>query len=153
MRRFLKAALLGLALALVPASASAAVVQNVTMPLNQVVLNPCNGDTFTATGNIHLVMAETADGSGGLHIHVDVNVSNVTGVGSVTGATYHGIGGFWFEISGHPPFPFTTTSTNVFGLISQGSTANLVVTSTFHLTVNADGTVISSVDRFSFACH
>ena len=152
MRRLLQAALLVLALVLVPTTASAAVIQNVTVPLSQEVFNPCTGDIFTASGNIHLVVAETADGSGGMHFHIDVNVSNVTGVGSVTGAKYRGVGGFWAEFNGRDPYPFTTTSTQVFGLISQGSSANLMVTATFHFTVNANGTVTSTVDRFSFAC-
>jgi hypothetical protein len=152
MRRLLPALFLATALWLVPAASSAAVIQNMSVPLNQTVFNPCTGDFFLASGTIHIVLTQTADASGGFHFDVDVNVSDVTGVGSVTGATYQGVGGFWLAFNADPPFPFTVTATNVFGLISQGPSPNLVVTATFHLTVNADGSVTSSVDRFSLAC-
>src|SRR6266436_2813563 len=128
MRRLLSALFLAAALWLVPATSSAAVIQNANMPLNQTVFNPCSGDLFVASGTIHVVAAETADASGGFHFHLDVNVSDVTGVGSVTGAT------------------------NVFGLISTGSSPNLVVTFTMHITVNSDGSIVSSVSRISVAC-
>jgi hypothetical protein len=153
MRRLLPALFLAAALWLVPATSSAAVIQNVNMPLNQTVFNPCSGDLFVASGTIHVVIAETADSSGGFHAHLDVNVSSVTGVGSVTGATYHGVGGFWTEFNAHPPFPFETTATNVFGLISTGSSPNLMVTFTLHITVNADGTLTANVARFSLSCN
>jgi hypothetical protein len=152
MRRLLQAALLVLALVLVPTSVSAAVIQNDTMPLSQEVANPCTGDVFIASGSIHLVIAETIDLSGGMHFHIDVNVSNVTGVGSITGSRYRGVGGFWAEFNGRAPYPFTMTETAVFGLISQGSSPNLVSTATFHFTVNANGTVTSTVDRMRIAC-
>ncbi len=152
MRRLLSALFLAAALWLVPATSSAAVIQNANMPLNQTVFNPCSGDLFVASGTIHVVAAETADASGGFHFHLDVNVSDVTGVGSVTGATYHGVGGFWSEFNADPPFPFVATATNVFGLISTGSSPNLVVTFTMHITVNSDGSIVSSVSRISVAC-
>jgi hypothetical protein len=141
-----------LALVLVPTTASAAVVLNVTIPLNQEVFSPCTGDVIQATGFIHLVGTETVDGNGGFHMAFMVNVSQVTGVGSLTGATYHGVGGDWFTVNAQPPFPFEATQTDVFALVSSGSTPNLVVTDTFHITVNANGTVTANVARFSAAC-
>jgi hypothetical protein len=152
MRRLLQAALLALALVLVPTSASAAVVQNVQIPLSQTVFNPCTGDVIAVTGSIHLLVTETADGSGGFHIAFMDNVSQVTGVGSATGATYHGVGGDWFTANVRPPFPAEKTATDVFGLISAGPSPNLVVTDTLHVTVNADGSVTAIVARFSISC-
>jgi hypothetical protein len=153
MRRFLPAVFLAAALWLVPATSSAAVIQNVTVPLNQTVFNPCTGDLIAFTGNIHLMFAKTADASGGFHFHADVNVSGVTGVGVPSGITYHGVGGDWFEFNASPPFPVEFTFTNVFGLISTGSSPNFVVTETFHMTVNADGTMTANVARFSITCN
>lgn len=152
MRRLLLALSLAAALSLVPGSASAAVIQNITVPLNQTVFSPCTGDVFQATGSIHLVETMTFDGSGGFHAAFMDNVSQVTGVGSVTGATYHGVGGGWFTVNGRLPFPIEATETDVFGLISAGSTPNLVVTATFHITINANGTITANVARFSAAC-
>ena len=152
MRRVLQAALLALALALVPYTASAAVVQNVTVPLNQTVFNPCNGDTFVASGNVHVVVGMTADGSGGFHLHVDVNVSGVTGTGSPSGITYHGVGGDWFATNVHPPFPAEFTATDVFGLISDGPSPNFVAHDTIHMTINANGSLTAQVTRISITC-
>jgi hypothetical protein len=152
MRRLLPALFLTAALWLVPATSSAAVLQNLRVPLNQLVLNPCTGDTIDFTGTIHLVAAMTQDGSGGFHIHFDDNVSGVTGVGSPSGISYHGVGGGWSELNGRPPFPFEATSTSVFGLISVGSSPNFFVTATFHITVLADGTITAQVTRISITC-
>ncbi len=152
MRRLLQAALLALALALIPAAASAAVVTNVRVPLNITVVSPCNGDVIAVTGNIHLLASSTSDGSGGFHMTFMDNVSQVTGVGSVSGATYHGVGGDWFSGNVRPPFPVEFTATDVFGLISAGSAPNFMVTDTFHITVNADGTLTANVARLSITC-
>jgi len=152
MRRLLPALFLAAALWLVPATSSAAVLQDLRVPLNQLVLNPCTGDTIDFTGTFHLVVAITQDGSGGFHVDVEDNVSGVTGVGSPSGISYHGVGGGWFELNGEPPFPFETTSTSVFGLMSVGSSPNFDVTTTFHITVLADGTITAQVTRISITC-
>jgi hypothetical protein len=148
----LQAALLALALAVVPATASAAVVQNVRMPLNITVASPCNGDVIAVTGTIHLLASSTSDGSGGFHVSFMDNVSGITGVGSLSGATYHGVGGDWFSGNARPPFPVEFTQTDVFGLISAGSAPNFIMTDTLHITVNADGTLTANVARLSIAC-
>jgi hypothetical protein len=152
MRRLLQAALLALALAVIPATASAAVVTNVRVPLNMTVASPCNGDLIAVTGSIHFLASFTSDRSGGLHGSFMDNVSQVTGVGSVSGATYHGVGGDWFTANVRPPFPAEFTATDVFGLISTGSVPNFIVTDTVHITINADGTMTASVARLSIAC-
>jgi hypothetical protein len=152
MRRLLQAALLVLALILVPTSASAAVVQNERVPLDMTIFNQCTGDTIRFTGTIHFLAAATADGNGGFHIHFDDNVSGVTGVGVPSGPTYHGVGGDWFEANVRPPFPVVVTRTDVFGLISTGSAPNLMIKAVFHITINANGTMTSQVDKFSFTC-
>jgi hypothetical protein len=148
----LQAALLALALAVVPATASAAVVQNVRMQLNITVASPCNSDVIAVTGTIHLLASSTSDGSGGFHVSFMDNVSGITGVGSLSGATYHGVGGDWFSGNVRPPFPVEFTQTDVFGLISAGSAPNFIMTDTLHITVNADGTLTASVARLSIAC-
>ncbi len=143
---------LAAALWLVPATSSAAVIQNVNMPLNQTVFNPCTGDIIPFTGNMHVVVAATEDASGGFHFDLESNVSGVTGVGVPSGTTYQGVGGFWTEFNGEPPFPFEATLTDVFGLISAGSSPNFVFAITLHITVNADGTITAQVTRISITC-
>jgi len=153
MRRLLPALFLAAALWLVPVTSSAAVVQNVQVPLNVTVFNPCTGDLIAVSGSIHFLATMTQDQGGGFHISFMDNVSQVTGTGSVTGVTYHGVGGDWFTVNVRPPFPVEFTATDVFGLISQGPSPNLVVTDTFHITVNADGTMTANVSRLSISCN
>jgi hypothetical protein len=83
---------------------------------------------------------------------IEDNVNDVKGV-SDTGTVYSGVGGDWFEVNAVPPFPVVITATDVFGLISQGATANFKVIATFHITVNADGTLTSSVSDLRISCN
>ena len=152
MRRLFQAALLALALVIVPTTSSAAVVQNIRVPLDVTFPNPCTADTMHFTGTIHLLAAETSDGSGGFHIHFDNNVSGVTAVGSPSGTVYHGVGGGWFELNARDPYPFVATSTSTFGLVSVGSAPNFFEQTTFHITVNANGTITSDVAKVSITC-
>lgn len=153
MRRLLQAALLVLALVLVPTTASAAVVKNVRVPLDVTFFgSPCTDDTMHFTGTIHLLVGVTSDGSGGFHFHADNNVSAVTAVGTPSGTVYHGVGGGWFEFNGRDPYPFVVTATSTFGLISVGSAPNFFMQTTFHITVNANGTVTANVAKLTIVC-
>src|SRR5215467_3765370 len=51
-----------------------------------------------------------------------------------------------------PGFPFNTTLVNNFRIIGQGTGNNFLVHETFHITVNADGTMTAFVDNFSVDC-
>src|SRR5260370_32134525 len=88
-----------------PATSSAAVVQNVTVPLTATILNPCTGDTINFTGNIHFVAAMTPDASGGVPFPFHDNASGGTRGGLPSGITYPGVGGFLFWVKPDPPFP------------------------------------------------
>jgi hypothetical protein len=134
--------------------AQAAQVFNVDVPLAVTFPNPCapgSGETIAFTGTIHVLFNETFPPDGSIHVQFEDNVHDVTGLSS-TGVTYSGVGGDWFELNASPPFPFNATATDVFGLISDGATANFLVTATFHITVNADGTVTATVSNVRIAC-
>jgi len=132
--------------------AQAAVQVNQNVPLNVTEFNPCTSEFIAFSGTIHLLAAETASTNGGVHLIFQDNVQGVMGV-SDTGTIYTGVGGDWFELNAVPPFPFAATGTDVFGLISHGSTANFKVIATMHMTVNADGTVTSTVSDLRFSCN
>src|SRR5260370_26049446 len=121
MSRFLPAVSLAAVLWLVTVTSSAAVVTNMTVPLNQTVFNPCTSDLIAFTGNIHIVVAMTPDASGGFHFPADVNVSRGTRVGVPSAITYHRVGGDWFEFNAETPFPVAATVTNLFRLLSPPS--------------------------------
>jgi hypothetical protein len=150
-RRWLAVPVALMALAVGSMGAQAAVQFNQVVPLNVTEFNPCTGQPIAFSGTIHLLMGETASSNGGFHTFFMDNVSNVTGI-SADGTIYSGVGGDWAELNAVPPFPSATTATDVFGLISHGSTANFKVIATFHLTVNADGTVTSTVTDLRITC-
>src|SRR5438045_9554930 len=61
-----------------PLPAYAANQVNLELPLVIApVTNGCNGDTFTVSGSFHLVINETSDGNGGLHLDSLDNTSNL----------------------------------------------------------------------------
>jgi hypothetical protein len=152
MRKVLLGACLALGLLLVPVSSSAATVQNVIEPLNASFFNPCTGDTIAFSGTFHFVIGETADGSGGFHMHIDHNVSDVTGVGAPSGSVYHAVGAGSMDVNVQPPFPAESTTTFVINFISVGGTPNFVGNEMTHFTINANGTTTAQVMRISFTC-
>src|SRR5260370_3727865 len=125
MSRFLPAVSLAAVLWLVTVTSSAAVVTNMTVPLNQTVFNPCTSDLIAFTGNIHIVVAMTPDASGGFHFHADVNVSGVTGVGAPSGITYHRVRGDWVEFYAPTPFSVATTFNYTFCLVNTATLPHL----------------------------
>jgi hypothetical protein len=151
-RRLLAVPMAAIALAVSSLGAQAAVQFNQDVPLNVTEFNPCTGELIAFSGSIHLLFGETASANGGFHIFFMDNVNDVKGV-SDTGTIYSGVGGDWSEVNVVPPYPFTITSTDVFGLISHGATANFKVIATFHLTVNANGSVTSTVSDLRVSCN
>lgn len=131
--------------------AQAAVQFNQNVPLNVTEFNPCTGETIAFSGEIHLLFGETASSNGGLHVIFMDNVNDVKGV-SNTGTTYSGVGGDWSSFNAMPPYPFEATATDVFGLISHGSTPNFKVIATFHITVNANGSITAFVTDLRITC-
>lgn len=131
--------------------ALATVQFNQDVQLNVIVVNPCTAETIAFSGTIHLLFGETAPANGGFHILAEDNVQDLKEL-STTGTTYSGVGGDWFELNTIPPYPFVATETDVFGLIGQGSTANFKAIATFHITVNADGTLTSTVSDVRITC-
>ena len=78
------------------------------------------------------------------------NPQGVTGVGLTSGATYRGTG----VTRGTTTLTVgaTTTYVNSFKLIGSGGTPNLLEMDVMHVTINAQGTVTSSIDRSSVTC-
>ena len=90
------------------------------------------------------------------HISLDFHSQpqGISGVGSVSGDKYQGTGvmrvaiePMWWDFRS-----FIETFVNNFRIIGQGPGNNFLVHQNTHLTVNADGTVIASVDNFSIEC-
>ena len=141
---------------LVCAPIYAAVVINTSFPVNIPVLIPCAaggaGEVVTLTGNLHVLMSVTVNANN-VSFDSHFQAQGISGTGSVTGDKYQATGitrfNFNADIIG---FPFNTTLVNNFRIIGQGTGNNFVVHQTFHITVNANGTVTAFVDNFSVDC-
>jgi len=141
---------------LVCAPIYAAVVINTSFPVNIPVLIPCAaggaGEVVTLTGNLHVLMSVTVNANN-VSFDSHVQAQGISGTGSVTGDKYQATGITRFNFNADViGFPFNSTFVNNFRIIGQGTGNNFVVHQTFHITVNADGTVTAFVDNFSVDC-
>ena len=101
-------------------------------------INPCTAEPVTIVkGTFQIVSHGTLDAGGGFHGIAEGNAQGVEAV-SPSGR-YRVTGGFWSEFNTGPERATVETVTNVFNLISQGSTDNLAVETAAHVTFNANG--------------
>jgi len=154
----LLAVLMLMAVLLGPTSAQAAAgtyTASVNIPIDLFVFIPCAnggaGEYVDLTGNLHDVFHYTFDNTGGFHVTYLDNPQGITGLGWVTGAKYQGTGstrgGFTARAVG-----YEETFINNFRMIGQGPGNNFMVHETYHVTINADGTLTAYIDNFSIEC-
>ncbi len=143
--------------AVLPAfSAAAPVVTSEKVPLELYVNVSCasggTGEDVYLTGELHIVSAVVFNGTGGLTLQSHYQPMGVSGVGS-TGTQYRATGITRDTLTvAAASLPFTATYVNNFRIIGAGPDNNYLVHETFHATVNANGTVTTSVDNFSMEC-
>jgi hypothetical protein len=129
-----------------PASAGAATFK---IPISITVSIPCNGDTVTLTGDLHVEIQFNLNNSGGGNVHILTNPQGISGTGSVTGVKYQGTGMTQQDET------FTSAVEakfiNRFDIIGQKGNA-FEVHETAHITINANGDVTVFFDNFSVVC-
>ncbi len=129
---------------------------NEIVPFDVERYNECGadgaGEYVHLVGELHVVFFEVANSAGGWVYKSQVNPVNVSGVGLTSGTQYRGVG-MSQGISTLHGDGETYTSINNFLLIGKGSGDNLVIHSTFHVTVNANGVETSVVEVDVDACH
>jgi hypothetical protein len=133
------------------ANASAfTVTTNTTFPIS-ITLDAC-GNEFTVSGNLHDLFHVTFDGAGGLHLDALDNPQGISG-SDLAGNKYQGTGLTRSDVNeASVVFPLNETFINRFDMIGQGQAPNYEVHETFHVTVNAGGTLTSFHDNFSITC-
>jgi predicted small lipoprotein YifL len=123
-------------------------------PYNSKVFVSCAnggaGEVVKSTGTIHRVIhvTETANG---FHLTLHANPQNVSGTGLTTGDTYQTRGTF----NAHQNFGPGATETihETFMLVGPGPDNNLRWTTSYHLTINANGEItIYDVEPLSIEC-
>jgi hypothetical protein len=137
-----------LSMLLITINASAAVVTNVNIPINEVLFNPCNGETVTLTGVSHVVVTTTLDGAGGSHNTMQNNI-HLAGSGSL-GNSYEGNMENTTVFNARVAVASTFVAT--LSMISNGSAPNFELHILLHATQKPDGTIAVFVSHFSAGC-
>ncbi len=143
----------------VAAQAASPVTQE-TVPIQSVlggsVVDPCNQQEITWTGNVHLVGAMTTDAAGGAVFRGHVNFEDVHGT-DPTGTNYtialaSNDTVVFAPSSPNLPTPNVETHTIRLDIISHGSTANFYEDEVAHYTVTPDGTIAVAFDKVDTGC-
>ena len=142
---------IGISLAIAP-GAQAAVQVNTTVPFDISLPIPCNGDTVDASGPVHIVSALTINGNN-FSMVSHANAAGISGTSETTGAKYRGTGVTTDNFGGSfTNGQFRETIVNRFDFIGQGSAPSFTDDETFHMTVNANGTITASFDKATVSC-
>ncbi len=120
------------------------------IPINEPIVNPCNGESVFLTGTFQIVLHGTEDASGGSHFIAEGNAQGVGGV-SASGTKYRATGGFWDEFNSNNGAT-VFNSVGVFNIISQGTAPNFISEVTFKFTVNANGEPTAEVVHINAKC-
>ena len=111
----------------------------------------CSGEDVHVFGTLDIIIQTTTDSRGGLHVVFHLT-PHLTGVGLSTGLEYNAVGPTQIVTFVDGTGPRVTAAVNVIRLISPGSSDNLVITETIHVTVNAKGTTTVEFDNVKAAC-
>jgi hypothetical protein len=150
-RGFFVAALAALGLA-IPATSQAEVFINERTPIDLGAYfvqcaNGGAGEFVPMTGTFHSFYAETVDANGGRHVVSDGKWT-ASGVGETTGDRYAGSS----QIIGEANFGPGQETTQLITLRIVGRQATFYAYTTFHITLNPDGTVTAFVDNSRAEC-
>jgi hypothetical protein len=128
----------------------AMIFNDVKIPVAGTLANPCNGEPFAFSGDVHESFHVTFDAGGGLHVDEHFNAQGITGVGLISGDKYTGNEASHDEFNTR--FGYEETFTHHFAMISNGSAPNFVISEVFHVTFNANGDLTVFFDNFSAEC-
>jgi hypothetical protein len=111
----------------------------------------CYGEDINLTSGDILVRSHGVVDQNGFHGTFDVVRQGVKGIGAQTGDQYEEVG--TDTISQGLNSAFTSSMTDHINIVGQGPDNNAVLTSTFVVTVNANGDVTAMVQHYTLTCH
>jgi hypothetical protein len=126
------------------------ITDNQTVPID-FIATACNGETVTISGDSHVLIhaTTTSDGHTTFKTHIQFHLSGT----SASGIRYNAnetVDSTEITSTGAAQ---VLTSVGQLHLISQGGTDNLVVRTTIHVTVNANGQITSTSFEFTTDCN
>ena len=124
-----------------------AVIFNGNVNFDAFVFIPKTGDVVHLSGPLHIVLEETVDSSGGVHIKEHFQPQGVSGVDLTTGAKYQATGGTQVQdiVTSNGATKFDLV--NNFKIIGQGPDNNFTVHENLHFQVNANGDLTATVNN------
>ena len=149
---------LAAALAVFVVPANAAIITNVTEPMDFQFFVTCAnggaGEYVDFSGPVHLLITQTINGKNSVFTLTE-NPLGVVGIGEITGDTYHFTSATTLvqKISSTFGGQFTNTQVSPFRVIGPGPGNNFVVRFQIHVTRNANGTFTVTFDHFSTECN
>ena len=111
----------------------------------------CSGEDVHVFGTLDITIQTATDSRGGLHAVFHLT-PHLTGVGLSTGLEYNAVGPTQFVTFLDATGPRVSAAVNVIQLVSPGSSDNLVIKETIHVTVNARGATTVEFDNVKAAC-
>lgn len=129
-----------------------ALIIKTPIELTFTVFDACAGEDLEFHLREQLVIAERVDARGGIHLHFVINDKGTTAVGQTSGITWHQVGATRDAQNFRGSAPVAVSFVNILNLIGNGSAPNLRIHEVFHVTVNANGTMTSLVDRSRIEC-
>jgi hypothetical protein len=128
---------------------------NEVVDVDQDVWNPCanggTGENVHLQGQLHLIFKGVLNDNG-FHGKYFLQSQHISGTGETTGDKYEATGVTQGENSNTSTSVRVVIFINNFNLIGPGNGNNLLVHQTVHFTFNANGEVISEVDKMSVEC-
>jgi len=121
-----------------------------TTPFSASILNTCTNETVDVSGVQTITSNFKYDNSGGLHINFGI-VTKGTGVGQVTVTNYPFSENDLFNVQATSGASEMTIRIKM-RMKGPGSIDNWDMTQMLRLTINADGTITSSIDSTSTYC-
>lgn len=134
--------------------ARAEVVFNDLVPFSQVVVINCDGtttDVVDLSGELHILVSQTTNNNI-VRMKTQYVPRNVTGTGTISGATYRGVGLTTDTSTVVFDGPTVLTFVNNFYIIGQDGGTRYLVHQVFHTTIDADGNVVVDHDNAFISC-
>jgi hypothetical protein len=113
---------------------------------------PCTSEAIHFTLREQLVLHETDDAAGGVHLVFVNNDKGSTGLGLTSGTTYHQTGATVESAHITDSFPFVDTFVFVLNIVAPGRAPNFRLHVNLHVTVNANGVLTALVDNVTNEC-